>query len=341
MGTNFPSQLTYQGGIPVGMEELQPAESRWVYSSASAAPYQHLGKRDVAPGGKLYTGIEAAHDACTSGRNDVVFVTPETHTLTSTTGACTWSKSNTHLIGMHSGSRWANNCKITHTSALSINNMMTVTGSDNIFRNLHFQHGVGSQAANLTLLANTGSGNLYENCWFEGPCDNSVADLNTGILVTVAGGGNVFRNCVFGSTSVIRSGVHSFVGFKTGCYRTTFENCIFYSSIDTTSPRFLYAGTSATGFQPSGPQFFRNCQFVAWHSAHSTKAAYLFNVGPQGIGSAFWAFDQNCAAYGVTDICEAGSESQVYWAHNAVQYAYTGATPDNLITGLAQNPNAT
>lgn len=332
-----PDYLTHMGGVPVGMEELQPAEVRWAYTDATAAPYQNLQKSLDRT--HLHTGIEAAHDACTGGRNDVVFVTPEDHTFTSTTGLCTWSKSNTHLIGMHSGSRWANNCKITHTSALSINNMMTVTGSDNIFKNLHFQHGVGSQAANLTALLNTGSGNLYENCWFEGPCDNSVADLNTGILVAVGGGGNVFRNCVFGSTSVVRSGSHCFVGFKNACYRTTFENCIFYSSIDATAPAFLFAGVSGT-YIPSGPQFFRNCQFVAWHSAHSTKALALFKVGAQGIGSAMWVFDQNCAAYGVSDIVpHSNQESQVYWGHSAVQYAYTSGTPDNLITGLAQNPN--
>ena len=157
--------------------------------------------------------------------------------------------------------------------------------------------------------------------------------------MTVAGGGNTFRNCVFGSTSVARSGEHSFVGFKSGCYRATFEDCIFYSQIDTDSPRFLYAGRAAAGFMPSGPQFFRNCQFIAWDSDHTTKAAYLFLQGAQGISTAFWAFDQNCAAYGVEDICPEQSESQVYWAHNTITLSHTGDN-DNKVTGLAQNPNA-
>ena len=125
-----PDILSHMGGVPVGMEVLQPADVRWVYSSTTAEPYLHLSKT-LTDANKLNSSLSTAEAALTGGRNDTIFLTPETHTLTA---AVTWDLSNTHLIGMHSGSRWANNCKITHTSALSINNMIAISGSDNIFQ---------------------------------------------------------------------------------------------------------------------------------------------------------------------------------------------------------------
>jgi hypothetical protein len=306
-----PDMLSHMGGVPVGLEVLQPQNVEWLYSSTSAAPYAKMSEtKDLT---KMHATLALAYAATTSGRNDIVFVTPETHTLTA---GITWANSNTHLIGMHSGSRWANNCKITHTSALSINAMLTVTGSDNIFQNLHIQHGVGSQVANLTAVRISGAGNLFENCWIEGPCDNSVADLATARLVQLGGGGNTFRNCVFGSTSVFRSAAGSLVEFYTGTYRATFEDCLFYCHVDASTPTMIYIKTN----KAIGSQFWRNCQFVSHSTGHATAMEDC--IGAQTSDSSGQYCFLNCSTAGINRIAGSGAG----WPGLAVCWSNESAT---------------
>lgn len=309
--SDVPDVLTHMGGVPVGMEVLQPQNIEWLYSSTSAAPYAKMSEtKDLT---KMHSTLALAYAATTSGRNDVVFVTPETHTLTAAT---TWANSNTHLIGMHSGSRWANNCKITHTSALSINAMLNVTGSDNIFQNLHIQHGVGSQVANLTAVRVSGSGNLFENVWFEGPCDNSVADLATARLVQIGGGGNVFKNCTFGSTSVFRSNANALLEYYTTTYRATFEDCLFYCNIDQATPVMIYIKTG----KASGAQFYKNCTFVAYSTNLATQMNNLFYS--QAADASHFHVMQDCQCYNITSIDNSDGASapgtHIYWNHQTV-----------------------
>jgi len=289
-----PDKLYELGGVPVGMAVLQPPEVRWVYSSTSAAPYLNLTKGNLDPA-KLHATIAAAHTATTSGRNDTVFLTPETHTLTA---AVAWSNSNTHLIGMNAPTFWPRSCHITHTSALSINNMFAVSGSNNYFANLHFEYAVGAQAANYTCLYNTGSGNVYENCWFEGPCDATQGDSTSFALVNVDGGGNLFRGCVFGSTSV-KNTAAALLKLTGSAYRSTFENCIFYFQGDNATATMIDLTASAAY---SGPQFFKSCQFVNWSDNWATNGNYLVRTTGGTPENGGLIFDTNCVVVGFTDI---------------------------------------
>jgi len=300
-----PDALYEFGGVPVGMIALQPREARWVYSSTTAEPYKIITGTGADPG-KVHSTVALAHAATTSGRNDVVFLTPETHDQTAT---ITWSNSNTHLIGMHNGSRWANSCIIENTTATAVVPVLTVSGSNNLIANLHIKNAVGSEATNLTGLRVSGSGNLFQNCWFEGPCDNSVADLATFRTVQIGGGGNTFKNCVFGSTSVFLSAAGALVEYYTTTYRATFEDCIFYTVIDATTPSIFYVKTG----KAQGSQFYRNCQFVVM----STNQAY-----DMGVLMSFQAddatgnhlFDPNCMCYNVTKITAGVNPLlNVYW----------------------------
>lgn len=321
--TIAPDRLYEMGGVPVGMAVLQPPEVRWVYSDATAAPYLNLAKQ--ADHSKLHSTVALAHAAVTSARNDTVFLTPETHTWTA---VLDWTSSNTHLIGMHSPSRWSNNCKITHTSAASLNNLLTVSGSDNLIANIHFQYAVGANGANHTCLYNTGSGNLYENCWFEGPCDATQGDDTSFRLVNVDGGGNLFRNCVFGSTSV-KNTAAALLGFTGSAYRTTFENCIFYFQGDNASSTMI--DFSSGNNDISGPQFFKGCQFVNWSDNWATKGNYLIRcAGGSSASSGGLIFDPSCMVVGFTDIAEFDT---VGYAPFFFGLQYT-ATPNATYAGL-------
>jgi hypothetical protein len=300
------------GGVPVGMAVLQPPVARWAYASATSEPGKVL--LEHGDQGKVHSTVTLAHAATTSGRNDVVFLTPETHDQTAT---ITWSNSNTHLIGMHNGSRWANSCIIENTSASTVVPVFTLSGANCLIENIHFKNAVGSNAANLTAVRVSGSGNLFQNCWFEGPCDNSVADLDTFRTVQIGGGGNTFRNCVFGSTSVFLSGAGALVEYYTTTYRATFEDCIFYTVIDATTPYVFYVKTG----KAQGTQFYRNCQFAIMSTNQAYDMATLFGFQADD-ATGNHVFDSNCHCYNVTDIAVGVNPLRnIYWG---TQEASTG-----------------
>jgi len=221
---------------------------------------------------------------------------------------------------MHNGSRWANSCVIQNTTATAVVPVLTVSGSNNLIANLHIKNAVGSEATNLTGLRVSGSGNLFQNCWFEGPCDNSVADLATARTVQIGGGGNVFKNCVFGSTSVFMSNAGATLEYYTTTYRSTFEDCLFYNFIDATTPTFIYVKTG----KAQGIQFFKNCQFVA----NSTNQAYDMAKGvtfQSDDATSHFLFDISCTFVNVTDITSGvNPRASVYFGVNNTTSTATG-----------------
>jgi len=316
--STVPDGLYEYGGVPVGMAVLQPRDVRWVYATADTALHKKL-LETTPDGNRLHTTVAAAHTATTASRNDVVFLTPETHNQTAT---ITWSNSNTHLIGMHNGSRWANSCIIQNTSASTVVPVFTLSGSNCLIKNIHFKNAVGSNAANLTGVRVSGAGNLFENCWFEGPCDNSVADLATARTVQIGGGGNVFRDCVFGSTSVFRSAANALVEYYTTTYRATFENCIFYSQIDATTPYMIYIKSG----KAQGSQFYKKCTFVAHSTGLAIAMASLF--GAQTSDSTGMHLLHDCQAYNITSADDSDGANwpglSIYWNNYTVTAATAG-----------------
>ena len=246
-----PDLLTHMGGAPVGMEILQPQQTRYVYHSATSQIGKQL-KRKIDPT-RLHAEIVTAETKVTSGQNEVTFVTPEAHTLSA---ALTWDSSNSHIIGMHSGSPWSNNCKITQSGATAQSPAITISGSDNLIARVHLVMS-GSSADQHILLKNTGSGNHYENVWFEGPTNATQADDTSVKTVQVDGGGNYFKSCMLGTTACASNGA-AVLGFTGSAYRTTFQDCIFYQTIDGTSAVLIDV---TTAYDISGAQFFKNCIF--------------------------------------------------------------------------------
>jgi hypothetical protein len=222
------------------------------------------------------------------------------------------------------GTPWSNACKITHSGSTAHSPTITVSGSDNLFANLHFVES-GSSADQHVLLKNTGSGNHYENCWFEGPTNSTQADDSGVELVQIDGGGNYFKNCVFGTTATASGGAR-LIGFTGSAYRTTFEDCIFYQQADNVGARFIDV---ATAFDISGPQFFKNCLFHAWWSNQADKATYL--IAADGSLLTGELHFNGCSVVGFDDIVAAGGEAGVFFDNQL-----TGA-PDGTYAGLVVN----
>lgn len=270
------------------------------------------------------TALIDGENELTANRNDALILLPGAFTGTA---AITWDKSNTHLIGAHSPSPWTNSTKITYSgSGSALSPFVTVSGSDCLIRNIHFVD-AGSHANHHIFLKNTGSGNMFENCWFEGPTNATQADDTSYTTVQVDGGGNYFKNCAFGSTAVDTNGARK-LGFTGSAYRTTFEDCIFYHQASGTSACFIEAATS---FDFSGPQFFKNCIFVSWWSNQADRAAVAIAGGCR---TGMLIFDANCIFTGCDAVATAGTEAIV------VGHPLT-ADHDGTKAGIVENVSGT
>ena len=318
-----PDFLMHMGGVPVGMEILQPQEVRWVYHSATSQIAKRL-KEKIDPT-KLHAEIVTAETKVTAGQNEIVFMTPESHTLSA---ALTWDNSNTHIIGMHSGSPWSNSVKLTQSGATAQSPAITISGSDCLISNIHFEM-AGSSANQHILVSNTGSGNHYNQCWFEGPTNATQADDTSVELVTVDGGGNYFNECVFGTTACDTNGAAK-LGFTGQAYRSTFKDCIFYHQASGTSATFI--DISATQ-DISGPQFFKNCIFVSWWNNQADRIAQALR-SEVGLQSGAVIFDSNCIFVGC-DAITTGGVLGVYSGHPLT------AAHDGVYAGLIESVQGT
>lgn len=273
-------------GAPIDLGKGQ----KW-YMDGSNGSNGNSGKSANTP---LAT-IAAAESSMTGGQNDTLIFMPGTETITS---LVTWNLSNTHLVGSHSATPWSNNCIISHAAAATLSPAVLNSGSDNLFANIHFKFMGGAAGDNHLGLSNTGNGNHYENCWFEGPNNAAQADDVEVKMVRVDGGGNFFKNCIFGSTSVPTNGA-ALLGWTGNAYRSTFENCRFYHIHDGTAAVMLDLNTA---MDISGPQFFNNCQFVGWSDNWATKANVLIRTTLNSPSTGGLIFDPLCMVVGFTDI---------------------------------------
>lgn len=282
------------------------------------------------PGDKIFnnpssgagTAITAALAAATSGRNDVIHLSPDSHSIGA---ALTWNKNMTHLVGMYPESRMNQRSRIGQSAALA--NMMTVSGYGNLFANLYFMYGTSS-ATNLNLLSVTGDRNSFHNCHFGGPMHVTPADQATFNLINLACGEVFFKNCVFGIETVLwtNGDMMRYYGASDRSLRAIFENCIFLMRADNNQVNFI---TTVAGMG-NGFAIYKNCQFINWGTGLTLA------IDGAGVGTAFKQFfDINCSIVGATDVIAAANEATVYAGHGNF---LSGADEDNI---LACSPDHT
>ena len=268
------------------------------------------GNSGLSPNTPLAT-IAAAESAMTGGQNDTLIFLPGTETITS---LVTWNLSNTHLVGSHSATPWSNNCLIQHTATATLSPCILNSGSDNLFSNMHFKFGsVGG--ANHLGLRNTGSGNHYENCWFEGPTDATQGTDAAYKTVEVDGGGNYFKNCIFGTTAHGTMTYAAQLGFNGSAYRSTFEDCMFYMRTIATTGVFI----NIAGGDISGVQFFKNCFFVNDWTNQADMCSYLIRAegdNESALVQGLLVFDTRCFTIGFEAmVYGAPNQKAVFFAH--------------------------
>ena len=327
--TDFNNLMS--NGIPVetGLGVAVGEVKHLVATEASTDAYCDLLVQRGIPNSEIYSTLATAEAALTTNRNDTIVMHPGDHTATA---AVTWDLSNSRLIGAHSPSPWSNSTKITFSGdAAALSPLLTVSGSDNYFRNIHFVDDCG-HVDHHNFLTSTGSGNMFEMCWFEGPTDATQGTDTSYSTVAVDGGGNYFKNCVFGTTAHGTMNGAAQVSFSTP-YRSTFDSCIFYMHPAATTGRFLYAGTS----QVVGAQFFRNCMFVSHWTNAGDQIAQVFSGAHSALDGGMLVFDANCVFIGCDAVSTGGATQFTYVGH-PLTAAHVGANAGIILRVSGANP---
>lgn len=286
--TNFPNGITSMGIPTFGAGGMLPFAGNYFYVNETTGSDGNTGGAQDP----LAT-LTRALALCTSGNNDVVFVTGTIHV----SATVAWNKNNTHLIGLAGPIQTNPRARISQTGTTVFTPLVNVTGRGCIFTNMGAFHGF-VDAVTQICWADSGGNNYYSSCSFLGMANATGAAAQTGSRsLTVGGGGsgeNTFENCQIGLDTVARSAANYSLEFLSGSPRNTFRNCIFPCFATATSPAFINAGAASI----DRFQAFDNCYFInEIKSGGSSTLAQAFNVSSSSGGVIFM---NNCGVYGVT-----------------------------------------
>lgn len=226
--------------------------------------------------------IETAYGLCTSGAGDNIIVysagTTSAGTTSYLTAAITWSKHGITVIGMAAPTRMGGRARIS-TAATALAVLITVSGNNNAFYNIHVGN-YGSDAAALGCVKVTGERNYFENCHILGGGHATPAG-ETGMysLWLAAASENTFVGCTFGADTIVRSAANGEVVFSAACTRNRFFDCEIISASSTAGKGAInLSGASALGSH----QIFKDCMFTNFkpNSADSALTVAVIGTSP-------------------------------------------------------------
>jgi hypothetical protein len=307
-----------QTGLGPGVGELQ------YMAPATSATSQYRTQLEAmgVSSGDIHATLAAAYAKTVDYRNDVILVAPAAY---ATTPATTWARSNTHMLGMSSSPcRGYNPCYFTHTADQDV--WITVSGTNNSFHNVRFQHG-GTSTTNAHCLETTGAQNRFYDVHFDGPETTTEAAVSGYDLVKISEEHQNFFNCVFGNPWNAMTDVSSLVGF-TGNKNATayFKDSTFVKNAGAVGSLYLHTYQSINGGNHIN---FDNCSFQNTGTTTMTYAIDGYGLNTNNV----MMFFNNCSFAGCTDVVAVTYEAYVWFSNNAV---YAGNAQMN---GLAANPD--
>jgi len=226
---------------------------KWIVPARASSDLWYERIRRIANDGDILTTLQEAHDACTSGQGDTIFVAPGLYTTTAQT---TFSKSNIQVVGLCGpnndiavaatiASRSNPACTIYCDTAAVVHTML-VTGYRNQFYNMSFVNS-GAAATNLSAVKIGGLttcasyGNYFNHSTFHGCMDTAQNTTENSCIQIGSGSSNyVFEDCIIGQNT------------WGGNRATTYQGLVYYSGT-------LDSGSSAGNATQNG--IWKNCMF--------------------------------------------------------------------------------
>lgn len=247
-----------------------------------------------------HTDFETALGQMTSGRNDVLLLTPELHTQAD---SITWDKNMTHLVGMYPSHVLNHRSRITHS--VTVDPLIDITGYGCIFKNIYTMYGLAN-ATDLTCLKITGNRNAFKHCHFllqaAEPAD--VATFKMIHMVETSGGDGLEHYFDHVTISAEVSLMTDGEFLKTaGTPRLVFEDCLFIMRSDAADPRFI-DGTAGDG---QGFVIFKRCTFL------NLGTSLTYGIGSTGLAAATdYVLIGDTAFAGCDDVIAAADEAKVW-----------------------------
>ena len=212
----------------------------------------------------VFTTVKEAYDACTTNRNDIIFISANTgHTLTAMLDV---SKSRVHFVGLDAGAkrRYGQRSRISIgvTTAVTDLAAVQVTGVGCSFRGIKFSSS-NTLTEGLYTFIDAGEYTYIENCEFYLSAQLSVTTAGEFVA---NGDSSHYKDCLFGSLVNVKVGdiirpnivvTRDIVSGKVA-RDVTFEGCFFWmKSAGTTSAHVHIIGATAV----ERTMIFKDCLF--------------------------------------------------------------------------------
>lgn len=343
--TTVADGLFQYGGMPVtpGVPVPFTGNTYWVDPVNGADG--NTGRKPTNAFATLY----AAHAACTSGNNDVVYLigngaasgsarlslaNAQSIDSSVTAGTLVWSKSATHLIGICAPTNVAQRARIAPPSGIytaatfGSGNFVTVSGSGCYFANFSVFNGFSTGGTNQIAWTDTGSRNNYVNVNIFGMADAASAQNTGSRSLKIGSGGsgeNSFLNCVIGGDTVTRTVANASLELAGGTPRNTFTNCTF---------PFMTSNAGVLGILGTGNSCvdrwnqFVNCRFINNIKSTSTTMTVLTSFTTASPGGLLLMTD--CTLVGIGEFGDTNGLANTY---------IDGGTVTAASSGIAVNPS--
>jgi len=203
--------------------------------------------------------IEAAYAKCVSGQHDVVALISSTSGFT-LTGALTWSKSYTHLVGLCAPVRTAQRARIFAPADGDQAVLLTISGTGCIFKDFYIFNGSADASALGNVLV-SGGRCYFENVHFAGSGHaTNCVDGSYSLGLSGGDGEHLFKNCTFGLTTVAQpTGVRCVALLGGYTPRVVFEDCYF--TLHASDANAMIVEDDSGGASIIEYMMFKNCFF--------------------------------------------------------------------------------
>lgn len=261
--------IAEDAAIDIGKLAFQSFGKEYYAAKSTGALYALLKEKNVPISTKLFTTLLAAYNKTVTGRNDRIWLSPDSNSLGA---SLTWSKNLVHLFG--AGPVGFMNQRTRIGMSTTFTPMITVSGYGNWFHNIYSMH--GTAAGDYVGWAISGARNVFTNVHFGGPMIAAQGGHASYVGVDITGSENSFRNCVFGTDTIGRDEVTPNVQLGAGTL-TYFENCTFLCNLTDGDPVFVKADNTS-GYTWA---IFKDCTFHAFNANYATgmTAAFTFSGG--------------------------------------------------------------
>lgn len=245
--TNFPNGITSLGIPTFGTGIIPPFPSNYFF-------VQETTTAGVAAGAGTaqspFNTLDQALAECTSGANDVIFLTGTVHV----TAAVTWSKNNTHLVGLCAPLRRGKRARISSSGSTPFSYLFNVSANGCIFANFGTFYGFPTTGATTPICWNdTGGRNSYRGVEFLGFGDatasTGTANQTTAraFVLNTSTGETTLDGCVFGPDTVVRNAANSTIEIAGHAPRVTIRDCVFEADLGSSAAAAVHVTVGSGG----------------------------------------------------------------------------------------------